>query len=616
MEPRHDVLVLRDVRVPARDGVALSTDVYLPSQGGGFARGPFPAILIRTPYDKRAATEGPFYADLFVPRGYAVACQDVRGLHRSEGSFGFLPQEGSDGADTVEWIAAQSWCDGKVGTIGCSYRAWAQTALALERPPHLAAMFVQEGGVSAHAHTIRNGGALEMRWLCWPFWNLAAAHPDPAVREALNRFRGRELFEGGRPFRRGETPLARAPEIEALFWEIYTRGAFDEFWDRPSWEFLSRLGEHADVPVLIVSGWYDSYARAAVEMFDGLRRRLQSEVRLIMGPWVHGTLAADVTFAGEVEFGPAARLGFADTALAWFDRHLKSGTKKPGFIVRLFLMGGGPGGRDAEGRIRHGGAWREAEAWPPPGAQTLTLHLHPGGRLAPERPAGADGADASTSFDFDPARPVPTIGGNLSSHDELRPPAPHHPRAPAADRERVHLGHPGAWDQREREGWVACDSPGRPLADRPDVLVFQTEPLERDVEICGPLQVELWVSTDAPDTDWTAKLVDVYPDGTAINLADGIRRLRFAADPRRETFVKPGRIVRVVVEPYPTANLFRAGHRVRLDVSSSNYPRFDVNPNTGEPLWEHTATRVARNTVHHSTEYPSRLVAWAVHHNG
>jgi putative CocE/NonD family hydrolase len=599
---KYDLFVQKDVMLPARDGVRLATDIYLPATQGTLAQGPFPAILFRTPYDKNMLEEGPLYADFFVPRGYVVVCQDVRGLHRSEGEFGFLPQEGPDGADTVEWIGNQTWCNGKVGTIGCSYRAWVQSALALERPAPLAAMIVHEGGSNAHSNTIRNGGALEMRWLCWPFWNLPAGHPDRDAAELLNRTRIRDLVEKG-GFAPGKTPLAHMPVQEDFFWQMYTRGTFDEFWDRPGFEFLSRIQDHADVPTLVISGWYDSYARAAPEMYEALRKTKESEIRLIMGPWVHGTLNPDESFAGGLEFGPSAGLGFLETALAWFDRHLK-GRGAAGPPVRFFRMGGGNGSPDEEGRIRHGGEWRESTRWPPKEMSVRKLYLKEGGGLS-NRPSKTP--ESATRFTFDPTDPVPTIGGCISSLDERRPPATDNPLRPAHRREMAHLAPQGGWDQREREGWIGCAHPGRPLSERPDVCVFQTDPLEEVMEVTGPVRVALWVSTSAPDTDFTAKLLDVYPDGRAINLCDGIRRLRFAKDPRKEVFAKPGKIVEVTIDLYTTSNLFLKGHRIRLDVSSSNFPRFDVNPNTGEPLWRHTSTQVAKNTVHHSGDYPSRL---------
>jgi hypothetical protein len=257
--------------------------------------------------------------------------------------------------------------------------------------------------------------------------------------------------------------------------------------------------------------------------------------------------------------------------------------------VRVFVMGGGDGRLTPEGRVFVGGHWRNAGAWPPEGVRPTAYHLHAGGGLSTERPPQAD----PTRYGFDPRDPVPSIGGPVSSQGDLM--------------------QAGAQDQRCRPDlWPCTDD--RPLADRADVLVFQTDPLREAVEVIGPLEVKLWAASDGPDTDFTAKLVDVYPpnpdfpDGLALNVADGIVRARFRDGGSRATMLEPGQPYELTIRLYPTALKFMPGHRIRVDISSSNFPRFDVNPNTGEPLGANTGWRVATNTVFHDPEHPSRIV--------
>jgi predicted acyl esterase len=317
------------------------------------------------------------------------------------------------------------------------------------------------------------------------------------------------------------------------------------------------------------------------------------------------------TFAGDVEFGRdaafahnAERLRFFDATLRGIDNGWNDEPK-----LRLFVMGGGSG-RRAGARLEHGGGWRTANVWPLPGTRFTDYHLHGGGLLAPEPPAA--GAE-STSFVFDPANPVPTVGGNMSSLVGLMPRAAGAPDIPVEERERDVIGHPGAFDQREDPRFLGARAPWLPLAARPDVLVWQTAPLACDVEITGPVTVTLWLSSSAPDTDVTAKLIDVYPpsadypQGFAMNLTDSILRLRYREGGAPAPALEPGRAYECRFPLYPTSNRFLAGHRIRLDVSSSNYPRFDVNPNTGAPLWSDGRATVAVNAVHHTAGRPSRV---------
>jgi putative CocE/NonD family hydrolase len=347
---------------------------------------------------------------------------------------------------------------------------------------------------------------------------------------------------------------------------------------------------YQDLPVLHVTGAYDSWGGPVANLnFVALAKAKHSAQWLLFGPWIHGQQA--LTYAGMAEFGPDAAIDLRAVERRWFDRWLKGvengvDDEPP---VRVFVMGGGDGRRTAEGRVFVGGRWRDEREWPLARTVFTDFHLHAGGRLAPSPPA----ASAPTSYRFDPRDPVPALGGNVSSQGDLM--------------------QSGAQDQRQRRALWPCETDG-PLSERPDVLVFQTEPLAEPLEVVGPLAVKLWASSDGPDTDFTAKLIDVwppnpdFPEGLALNVADGIVRARYRDSLTAPTFLEPGRPYELTIELYPTALVFGAGHRIRLDISSSSFPRYDVNPNTGEPLNANQGWRVATNTVFHDPEHPSRIV--------
>jgi putative CocE/NonD family hydrolase len=342
-----------------------------------------------------------------------------------------------------------------------------------------------------------------------------------------------------------------------------------------------------------MSSWWDPYPLTATGNYTGLKRAGRGPQRLILGPWTHGD-RSDTCF-GDVEFGPDAPLdSWAGDWRAYrlrFFNHVVKGAPLDEPPVRIFVMGGGSGRRNAAGRLEHGGRWIEADDWPPSEAEFIAFHLHGNGRLD-RAPPGAD--SAPLSYDFDPAHPVPTIGGAMSSLDPV--------------------AYAGAWDQTEGPDFFGCVPPFLPLASRPDVLVFQTAPLDVPLQVVGPIEAELFVATDGPDTDFTAKLIDVhppsadYPKGYAMILTDGILRLRYAEDPARPRLRSPGEVVKIRITLFPTANLFLPDHRIRLDISSSNFPKFDVNPNTGEPEGMAQRRRIAVNTVFVDRDRPSRVV--------
>jgi len=599
------VVIERNLPVTMRDGIVLAIDIYRPASGR------YPVILERTPYDKTATSRSEIdygqdtpqdraaVAAEFVGHGYVVAYQDCRGCHGSGGSFTKYLSEGEDGFDTIAWLAEQSWCDGRVATMGLSYAAHTQAAAACLAPPALAAMVLDSGGFSnAYRCGIRQGGAFELKQATWAF-NQAKETPlalaDPTVMAALEAQDIRAWF-ARMPWRPGESPVSAVPDFEAYLFEQWTHGTFDDFWRRLGLHAEGYYDQFADVPQVHLSSWYDVYVPTATGNYAALKARKRSAMRLIMGPWLHGD--RNSTHAGDVEFGPQAAL---DGNIApdwrvfrrrWFDHWLKridNGIDREP-PVRLFLMGGGSGRRLANGRLDHGGHWIQATDWPLPEAQVTAYHLHADGRLDPALPTEAD----PLAYRFDPTDPVPTIGGALTSG---RP---------------VFEG--GAYDQREGERFFGCTHPGRPLAERDDVLVFQTPPLEQDLAVIGPIKVRLYVSSDSPDTDFTAKLIDVHPPtpddpaGFAMNLTDGILRCRYRDSFEAPSTMTPGRIYEIEIEPFATANLFRRGHRIRLDIASSNFPKYDVNPNSGEPEGFADHKRVATNRLHLDPAHPSCIL--------
>lgn len=619
--PDHDVVAACNLMVTMRDGVRLATDIYLPAHGAEPLPGPFPTLLVRTPYDKSSTGNMRPKGEYFARRGYAVALQDVRGRYASEGTFYFLVQEAEDGYDTVEWVAAQPWCDGRIGTFGTSYLAWTQSALASLNPPHLAAMYVNEGGHDAHASTVRHNGAFELRFMAWGFMGAAtspAAAADPAIRRALLAARFRDWLPR-LPLKPGLSPLSLVPSYERWVFDIWTRGDYDEFWRHPGLSFAEHIGEHADVPMLFTGAWYDSYTRATLENFVAYSAAKRGPVHAIVGPWTHGGEPPDRTWSGDVEFGSEASIkgnlaaDVTEHHLRYFDHWLKGidngvAEEPP---LRIFVMGGGDGHRTPEGRLYHGGHWRAEQEWPLARTAFTPYYLLPGGGLGTHEPGSRP---AATSFRFDPSDPVPTVGGNISSLSDFYPVPPEIGDRVAIEERWGSIVSVGPQDQRTGPDTFGARAPYLPLASRQDILVFQTEPLSEPLEVTGPLTAVLWVSSTAVDTDVTVKLVDVYPpsadypDGYAMNVSDSILRLRYRDSRERAVLMTPGEVYRVEIPMYPTSNLFGAEHRIRLDVSSSNFPRFDVNPNTGEPLGRNQRTEVAVNTIHHDREHPSHLV--------
>lgn len=601
---QHKIIVERDVKLMTRDKVALATDIYRPAGNDGKPLpGQFATILERTPYGKSQATTRHAsieVAEILASHGYVVIYQDCRGRGKSEGEYVKYLSDGNDGHDCCAWIVTQPWSNGRIGTMGLSYAAHTQAALASAGAPGVVAMYMDSGGFSnAFQGGIRQGGAFELKQATWAFSQAVEApevRDDPVKLAALKAVDIKAWF-AQMPWKRGHSPLSLVPEYEDYVFDQWEHGTFDDYWQQPGIYAAGYYDRFPDVAVTIISSWYDPYPRTATENYLGLKARGRGVQRLVLGPWTHGN--RELTYSGNVDFGPAATFAgnvatsYLDAKLDWFDRHLKAEKRAASADpeVRLFVMGGGSGRRRSDGRMDHGGKWRAERAWPIDRARAAPHYLHADGSLSTDKPRMAK---SSKTFLYDPQHPVPTIGGTVTSGQP------------------VMIG--GAFDQREGPEFFGSRMPYRPLSERPDILVFQTAPLLIDVEVTGPIEANLWVSSDCPDTDFTIKLIDLYPpnadypEGYAMNLTDGILRCRYRRSWTRPSLMQPSKFYKIRVAAFPTSNHFKAGHRIRLDISSSNFPHFDLNPNTGEPEGRASRFRVATNRVAMDRTRPSHVI--------
>ena len=575
---------------PMRDGVRLATEVYLPAESG-----PFPVILRRTPY-ARLPPNPPSNCDsavgrYFAEHGYATLNQDVRGRYRSGGEFDAMRQEAADGYDAVEWAASQPWSNGKVGMIGGSYVGLTQWQAAVEQPPHLVAIAPHFSSANYHRGWTYQGGAFDLWFaLSWIARDLAPdtlqrrleadGMPTDQVRQEVDAFvaegRHKLLDEWVR-----QLPLAdfaafrRNGNIAAYYDEWLARPGYDDYWAALD---IETKYPRIRVPALITSGWYDIFQEGTIRTFVGMRATGGSDAarqgtKLIMRALCH--LCPEDTTAGDLDFGPENALDLGATRVRWFDHWLKGmdngiQNEPP---VQLFVM------LPPDEGVTGGGFWVTADEFPPPDAVATRFYLRSGGKansaagdgvLTGEGPGGpADG------YTYDPGNPVPTVGGNMCCANDLAP--------------------SGAFDQREVER-------------RDDVLVYSTAPLPEDLAIIGPVQVELWAASSARDTDFTAKLVDVHRDGYAHNVSEGIIRARYRNSDRVASWITPGAAHDYTVDLGYTATVFRQGHRIRLEISSSNFPHFDRNLNTAGTFGRDAESKPATQRVLHDDLHPSHLV--------
>ena len=552
----HRVTVESAVRVPMRDGVALVADVYRPA-----GEGRFPVLLERTPYNRADPGTGVLLAS----HGYVVVLQDTRGRYASEGQFYPFRDEARDGYDTVEWAAALPYADGKVGMYGGSYVGATQMLAASARPPHLVAIFPYVTGSEYYEGWTYQSGAL-MQWFASTWASILTE--DSLRRSAAARSRWRDWVEPlpVESFRLLDPPAAA--ELAPYYRDWVTHERSDDYW-RP----VRVKDRYSDMTVqgLHGGGWHDLFLKGSIENYLGLRDKAatpeaRAGQRLLLGPWCHGP-TSDAGKIGDVVFGKEAVLDVEATILEWFDYALKGRPNRyaTGAPVRIFVMG--------ENR------WRDEQEFPL--ARTKYTKYYLRSRQTPNTAAGdgtlslaPPGKELAASFDYDPQNPVRTIGGRLCCGSQTTP---------------------GPYDQRPNES-------------RPDVLVFSTPPLERDLEVTGNVRLELFASSSAVDTDFTALLADVDPSGYARFLTDGIVRGRYRESTEHASLMDPGRVYKLEVDLWATSNLFKAGHRVRLYVSSSNFPRFNRNLNTGESTLGSTRAVKARQEVHHDAARPSALV--------
>ncbi len=579
--------------VSMRDGVKLATDIYLPGrQAENCTR--WPAILVRTPYDRsrEAMVE---IARYFSRCQYAFVVQDVRGRYESRGAFEPFVNEADDGHDCISWVGRQPWCNGRVGTMGTSYLAQTQASMATTDPPYLVSQYISQGYGSYHRTRSRRGGAFENHRFNWMLKMAATspeAHRDPVLRAAVEDMQSHlmDWLREGYPLRPGLSPLAALPTYERALIDYMTRGELDEFWQNPGLNLDPHFDDYKDIPVTWLGSWYDGYALETPLNYRRMAEGKRSPQRLIMGPWIHGMGSEGLTHAGDVDFGPGAAFASLEERRRWFDHTLKgAGDGVDGEApVRIFVMGGGTGKKLPSGRLDHGGTWRDEGDWPLARALNSCHFLHGDGTLSREKPQNG----GAITYDFDPDDPVPSVA----------PPG-----------QNTFSSGGGGYHQRQDPSTGA----GRtrlPHSARRDVLVFQTDPLREAVEVTGPVEAILYVSSSAVDTDFTVKLIDQhppnedYPQGYALELTHSLQRCRYRGGYEKEKLMVPGEVYELRFPLPPTSNLFGAGHRIRIDVSSSNWPKYEVNPNTGEPPGQHRTVEVARNSVLCDPERPSHVV--------
>lgn len=542
----HQVSILH-IPVPMKDGARLCTNVFLPS-----APGRFPTLLVRTPYNKGVQLT-PYYEG-FVAHGYALVIQDVRGRYHSSGEFRPLEQEPRDGDETLNWIAQQPWSNGRIGMFGGSYLGIVQWRVAPLGNPHLKALFpVVSGGDEYVDRFYSPGGAMKLgHRLLWISENLR-----------VQGFKTPEfsLFIRHLPLR--TIDAAAAGQRVAFFQKALDHPAYDSYWKALSTrEKLDQIR----VPVFVAGGWYDNFVESDLKAFSFLRKR-GGDYHVLIGPWAHNMAYK----FPDADFGSDALIPLRTIQLAWFDRWLKPGTvpvrstSEP--PVRIFVMG-----------INQ---WRHEQEWPLQRAKPTPMYLISAGKANTRSGDGLlswnppKGPLPPDQYTYDPKDPVPTMGGSVCCNPRLFPWGP--------------------MDQRRVE-------------ERRDVLVYTSDPFLDDIEVTGTIEVVLNISTSAPDTDFTAKLVDVSSDGHARNLCDGILRLRYREGLDKGVLAIPGSVYRISIDAGVTSNVFRAGHRIRVEISSSNFPRFDRNPNTGRTIATETELRIANQTIFHDRNRPSYIL--------
>jgi putative CocE/NonD family hydrolase len=558
-----------------RDGTFTYVDVFRPD-----AAGPFPGLLQRTPYDKSSPMSRVESLDAVraAMSGYAVVIQDVRGRHSSDGEFTPFVDEMNDGHDSVEWVSSQPWCNGKVGMYGTSYVGATQWLAAKGVPPSLVCIAPGLAASDYHEGCTWQGGAFQLGFnLSWTMGLTTANWDHLANRLYLSTQLLDMLIEAkdGLAALYSYLPMNELPDLQygiaPYYFEWLEHPEYDDYWRRVSIEETYRS---ITVPAYNIGGWYDIFLGGTIRNFSGMRDRgntpnAREGQRLILGPWSHWGFSSGLT--GDYTFGTRASPLYLDVQggmLRFFDRWLKGEdrTAAEDGPVRIFVMGKN--------------VWRNEDEWPLSRARPQRYYLHSKGGantlrgdgwLSPEPPA----EEPFDVYLYNPIDPVPTHGGAVEGE--------------------LGLVFAGAFDQSQVE-------------ERQDVLVYTTPPLEQDTEVTGPVTVTLFASSTARDTDFTAKLVDVSPSGYAMNLTDGIIRARHRELRQPASLIEPDEIYEYTIDLWATSNVFKQGHRIRIEVSSSNFPRFDRNTNTGEPIGSDTRFVSVLQTVHHSSDHPSHVL--------
>jgi len=546
------VRMFNDVKVPMRDGVRLSADLYLPD-----APGPFPTVLMRTPYDNNTVAnieKGRRLANA----GYAAVIQDCRGRFDSEGNYYPFVGDGVDGFDTQEWIGHQSWSNGRIGMAGASYLGWVQLASAPYRSEFLTCLAPRVMCADLFRGLVYRGGAFQLNVMMT--WGMRTSGRTAQSIEFDN---WREAFR--------ILPLEDCDSTNGrnlAFWKDWlAHPTYDDYWAGPN--VAAHWGEFA-VPALNLGGWFDLYADNVFANFNGIRQHGRTprarQSKLVVGPWPHALSASPRT--GDVDFGAPSQIDLESLERRWFDYWLKGIDN--GIVdeppIRLFIMGAN--------------SWRDEWEWPLARTDWQRWYFHSAGQANTLLGDGTlsrteSGDERPDQFVYHPENPVQTVGGNNCCSPQIVPWGP--------------------YDQRDVEM-------------RSDVLCYTSAPLEQDLEVTGPIKVILYAATDGPDTDWTGKLVDVRPSGYAMNLCDGIIRARYRESVEDPTLLEPGKVYRYEIDLMVTGNVFLKGHRIRVEISSSNFPRYDRNLNTGLPIGTSHEARPARQTVLHSPAYPSHIL--------
>jgi putative CocE/NonD family hydrolase len=560
--PTNEIVVDNLVAVPMRDGVKLYADVYRPATPGKY-----PVIVSRTPYSTErfpSAFEAPVF---FARRGYVFVFQDVRGRHESEGKWEPFRNDIEDGYDTIEWAAAQPWSNGKVGMQGGSYLGHVQWRAAMSKPPHLVAMFPAVAATSLYHDwiTLNGGWRLSFNFGWGPVRQESRIMQNPGAHTMADG--SQNISYDATQWHLPLNDMQRLAGRNAQFYRDWiTHPDYDAYWKKLNAE---EVFEQIAVPVHTFGGWFDIFSQGTLRGYAGMstkgaNERARKGSRMVIGPWGHGSSQK----YGDIDFGPHAHLDQHTLELRFYDLWLKgeqNGLEKEP-PVTLFVMGRGE--------------WRQESEYPLARTQYRKMYFASAGKANTNRGDGklswqAPQASAGTdSYRYDPNNPVPSLGGNNCCGT----PTPAGPR-----------------DQR-------------PVENRGDVLVYTSDFLTEPVEITGPVKMVLHAASDARDTDFVAKLIDVFPDGRAISVAEGIVRARYRAGTDKPALLEPGKVYEFTIDLVGTSNEFARGHRIRVDVTSSHFPQFDRNPNTGEPFGTSAVVKVATQTVHHSAQYPSHVL--------